>query len=128
MSFVELVAFRQHLVEIVLAEHRAQRRLGELARRHHEILDLDRRLFGIDDPEINHRADANRDVVMRNDVLAGHIEHARAQVDPHHLLHVGNEQEQSGSLDAGEAAKRENNAPLVLPQDLDRGRDDDAAR
>jgi hypothetical protein len=38
---VELVAFGQHLVQLVLAEHRAQRRLGKLAGRIHEVLDLD---------------------------------------------------------------------------------------
>ncbi len=85
-------------------------------------------LFGINDPEIDHRANADRDVVMRNDILTGHIEHPRAQVDPHHLLHIGDEQKQAGSLDAGETAKRKNHASLVFPQDLDRGRENTAAR
>ena len=43
---VELVALGQHLVELVLAEHRAQRGLRELAGRLLEVLDLDDRLLG----------------------------------------------------------------------------------
>ena len=66
---VELVALGQHLVEIVLAEHRAQRRLRELARRLHEVLHLDGRVLRIDDPEIDHRVDLHRDVVTRDHVL-----------------------------------------------------------
>ena len=50
---VELVALRQHLVQLVLAQHRAQRGLRELARRFERIRDLDDRAFGVDDTEID---------------------------------------------------------------------------
>ena len=42
-DLVDLVALGEQLVERVLAEHRAQRRLGDLRRRHEEVLDLRRR-------------------------------------------------------------------------------------
>ena len=38
---VQLVALGEHLVELVLAKHRAQRRLCQLTGREHEVLDLD---------------------------------------------------------------------------------------
>ena len=83
---VELLALGQHLVELVLAEHRAQRGLRELARRLQEVLDLDDRLLRIDDAEVHHRVDLDRHVVARDDVLRRHVEHHGAQVDAHHLL------------------------------------------
>jgi hypothetical protein len=50
---VDLLALRQQLVELMLAEHRPQRRLRDLRRRDHEVLDLhDRGLLRIDDPEV----------------------------------------------------------------------------
>ena len=42
---VDLLALRQQLVELVLAEHRAQRRLRDLRRRDHEVLDLHDRVL-----------------------------------------------------------------------------------
>src|SRR5262245_55008954 len=49
---VELLALPQHLVEIMLAEHGAQRSLRQLAGRLPEMLDLDDRLLRIDHAEI----------------------------------------------------------------------------
>ena len=54
---VELVALGEHLVEVVLAQHRAQRGLRELAGRGDEVLDLDNRALGIQHPEIDDRID-----------------------------------------------------------------------
>ena len=94
---VELVALRQHLVEIVLAEHRAQRHLRELARRLEEIRHLDDRALGIDDAEIEHRVDLHRDVVARDHVLRRHVIDAHPQIDALHQLH---EREPAGSAPA----------------------------
>ena len=120
MSAVELVALGQHLVELVLAEHRAQRGLRQLAGRGHEVLDLDDRALGIDDAEIEHRIDLHRDVVARDHVLRRHVLHDHAQIDPHHLLHEGDEDDQARPLDPGEAPEREDDAALVFPQDANR--------
>ena len=70
---IELVALGQHLVEIVLAQHPAQRGLGELAGRDHVIADLDDGALGIDDAEIDHGGDLDRDVVAGNHVLRRHF-------------------------------------------------------
>ena len=100
---IELVALRQHLVEFVLAKHRPQRCLRELAGRDHEIFHLDDRLVGIDHAEIDHRVDLHRDVVARNHVLTRDVEHDRAQVDTHHLLDERNHDDQAWSFHAREA-------------------------
>ena len=83
---VEPVAFREHFVEFVLAQHRAQRGLGQLAGGRHEVLDLDDRPLGIDDPKIQDRIDLHRDIVARDDVLGRYVLHDDPQIDPHHLL------------------------------------------
>ena len=67
---VELLALGQHLVQLVLAEHRAQRRLRELAGGHQEVLHLDDRLLRVDDAEVDHRVHLHRDVVAGDHVLA----------------------------------------------------------
>ncbi len=84
---IELVALGQHLVEVVLAQHPAQRGLRELAGRRQVIADLDDRALGIDDAEIEDGADLDRDVVAGNHVLRRHFVDHDAQVDAHHLLH-----------------------------------------
>ena len=48
-----------------------------------------------------------------------------AQVDPHHLLHAGNDDDQARPLDLPEAAEQEDDAALVLAQDPDRSDDQD---
>ena len=50
----------EQLVELVLAEHAPQRRLCDLRRRDHEVLDLDDRVLGLDDPEVGDGVDAHR--------------------------------------------------------------------
>ena len=49
---VDLVRSREELVEHVLAEHGAQRRLRDLRRRDHVVLDLRDRRVRLDDPEV----------------------------------------------------------------------------
>ena len=83
---VQLLALGEQLVELVLAEHRAQRGLRELAGRLEEVLDLDDRVLRVDDAEVDHRVHLHRDVVARDHVLRRHVEHDGAQVDAHHLL------------------------------------------
>jgi len=77
--------------------------------------------FGIDDAEIDHGADFDRDVVARDHVLRRHLVDDDAQVDAHHLLNERIKQNEPRPLGAGEAAERENHAALVFAQDFDRG-------
>ena len=121
---VELVALGQHLVELVLAEYRTQRRLRQLTGGVIEILDLDNGALRIDHTEIHHRVDLDRDVVTRDHVLRWHVHHHHAQVDLHHLLNAGDQDNQARTLDLPEPAKLEHHAALVLAQDAKRGNDE----
>ena len=93
MSAVQTLPLGQHLIELVLAEHRAQGGLRELARRRVEILHLHDRLLGVQHPEVDHRVDLHRNIVPGDHILSGHIEHPRAQIHPHDLLHAGDEED-----------------------------------
>ena len=83
---VELVALRQHVVELVLAEHRTQGRLGELAGGFEHVCNPDDGLFRIDDAEVDHRVDPYRDVVLGDHVLGRHIQYHDTQIDFGHFL------------------------------------------
>jgi len=62
--FVQLVALLQHFVEVMLAEHGAQRRLRQLAGGRHIVFDLHHRTDGVDNAIIDHRIDLYRNVVL----------------------------------------------------------------
>ncbi|MCY1365131.1 hypothetical protein D9M69_519650 [compost metagenome] len=121
---VELFPLGQHLVQFVLAEHRAQRGLRELAGGLQEVRHLDDRQLRIDHAEIHHRVHLDRHVVVRDHVLRRHVHHHRAQVYPDHLLHGGNDQHQARALHFPEAPEHEDHAALVLAQHAER-RDDE---
>src|SRR5208282_5728901 len=72
----ELLALGEHFVELVLAEHGAQGRLGQ----RQIVLDLDNCAFGIDDVEVEHRVDLHRNIVVGDHVLAGDFNNPSAQV------------------------------------------------
>jgi hypothetical protein len=84
------------------------------------MLDLDDRLLGIRNVEVQDRVDLERHVVARDQILARNLHHDRAQIDAHHLLDRGNQEDQPRAADAGETAEGEHDGPLVLAQDLDR--------
>src|SRR3546814_16832941 len=78
------------------------------------------RPFRIDHPKIDHRADADGDIVARDHVLCGHVEHHCPQIHADHLLDIGDEKDEAGALDGGEAAEGEYDAALIFAQTLDR--------
>src|SRR5262245_16708493 len=121
---VELVALGEQLVELVLAEHRAQGGLRELARRLEEIRYLDDRLLRIHHAEIDDRVHLHRHVVARDHILARNVQHHGAQVHAHHLLDAGHDDDEARSLDPPEAAEQEHDAALVLAQDAQRREDE----
>ena len=121
---VDLVALREELVEDVLAEDAAQRRLRDLRGRDHEVLDLHDRPLGVDDPEVRDRVHAHGHVVLRDHFLRRDVEGHRAQVDPHHLVDDRDEQEEARALRRRvQPAEPEDDAPLVLPRDAHRERE-----
>jgi hypothetical protein len=118
---VDLLALGEQLVELVLAEHRAQRRLRDLRGRDHEVLDLDDRGLRLDDPEVGDRIHADRHVVLRDHFLWRDVERDRSQVDPDHSVDDWDQDEEAGALGFGEQpAEPEDDAAFVLPRDLDR--------
>src|SRR4249919_761351 len=121
---VELFALGQHLVQVVLPQHRAQRGLRELAGGFVEVFYVDDRLLRIDHAEVHDGIDLHRDVVARDHILGRHIHDDGAQVDTHHLLHDGNQQDQARSLHLPESPQLEHHAAFVLAQDLDRTEED----
>ncbi len=103
----------------MLAQHRPQRGLGQLAGCGIEILHPDNRPLRIHDTEIKHGIHSHRHVIPGNDILAGHIQSDDPQVNPHHLLNAGNHNDQPRAFNALEPPEKEHNATLVLRQDLD---------
>ncbi len=123
---VDLLALRQQLVELVLAEHRAQRRLCDLERRGHEVLDLHDRVLRLDDPEVGDRVHARRHVVLRDHFLRRDVQRDRAQVDLDHPVDDRDQQEEPRPLRRRQqAAEPEDDAALVLARDLDRAQRED---
>jgi hypothetical protein len=71
--------------------------------------------------EVRNGVDADRDVVLGDDLLRGNRQRDRAQIDLDHPVDDGNQQEQTGPLRLRQqAAEPEHDAALVLPSDLDR--------
>ena len=118
---VELLPLAQQHVEIGLAQHRAQRRLGDLRGRHEEALDVDDRARGVDHAEVADRVHLGGHVVTRDQVLRRDVERHRAQVHAHHPVDGRDQQDQPRALHAEQAAEPEHDGALVLAQDPDRG-------
>ena len=118
---VDLLALREQLVEHVLPEHRAQRRLRVLRRRDHEVLDLHDRVFGRDDAEVRDGVDPHRHVVLGDDLLRRDVQRDRAEVDLDHPVDDRDQQEETRALRLGQQpAEPEDDPALVLARNLDR--------
>ncbi|MPN31717.1 hypothetical protein SDC9_179191 [bioreactor metagenome] len=104
----------------MLAGHRTQHGLGQLAGGVEVILHLDDGLGRIDHAQIDHGTDLDRHVVPGNHILGRHLQHNGAQIDPHHLLDGRDDDHQPRPLHLPETAQGEHHAPLVLAEDADR--------
>jgi len=124
-ALVDLVALRQQLVEVDLAQHAAQGRLGDLRGRDQVVLDLHDRLRGVDDAEVRDGVDLHGDVVPGDDLLRRDVQRHGPQVDLHGLVDEGDEDEEPRPLDADQAPEAEHHAALVLPGHLHRGEQED---
>src|SRR4029453_6642784 len=122
---IEPVPLGQHRVEVVFAQHPAQRRLRELARRYKIIVNLNNRPLGVHDAKIDDGIHLDRDVIAGNHVLSWHFIDDNPKIDPHHLLHKRHKQEKSRPLRAGVAPQREYDPAFVLTQDAHRQIQDD---
>src|SRR5215470_6126617 len=102
----------------MLAQHRPQRRLRKLAGSHQEVHHLNDGLLRVDDTEVHYGIDSDRDVVTRNNILFRHVQHADAEIHPHHLLDDGYYDDEPWTLNLPKAPQKEDHAPLGLTQNL----------
>ena len=122
---VDAVPLRQQLIELVAADDRPQRGLGDELRRGEPVANLDHRGRGVDDLEERHCVDGRGDVVLRDHRLRGHGHRDDLQVGLHHSVDDRDDEEHTGSLGTLRATEAEDHAPLVLLDDLDRGGQED---
>src|SRR3989449_8813202 len=123
---VDLVARREEVVELDLAEHAPERRLRDLRGRVEVVLDGDHRPLRVHDAEVDDRADLERDVIARDHVLRRDVEGHRLEAHPDHLVDERHEQDEprAVALAAGvedrprAAAEPEDDGALVLAEDL----------
>ncbi len=116
---IDLAALGQHFIQVVLAQHRAQGGLRQLAGCGEKIFHLDKGLFWIDDAEIQHRIHLDGHVVPRDHVLRWHLVHHGAQIHSGHALQHGDHENQPGPFDPLEATELEHHGPLVFVDDLE---------
>ncbi len=109
----------------MLAEHGAQRRLRQHVGGGQIVLHMDDGAFRVDHVEIEDRVDLHRDIVAGDHVLGRDLDDPDAQVDPHHFLEEGRQQDQAGAPYPLEASQGEDHAPLIFAQDPDRRSGDD---
>jgi hypothetical protein len=117
---VELLALGQQHVEVRLAEHRAQRGLCDLRGGQEIALDLDDRAGCVDHAEVADRVHPGGHVVARDQVLRRDVQRDGAEIDSHHPVDGGDQQDQPGALHAEQATEPEDDGALVLAQDADR--------
>jgi hypothetical protein len=119
---VELIALAQKLVELHFAQHAAQRGLRQLRRGVEEIGNLHDGQARLQDPEVNHRVHFHGDVVARDHVLRRHFESIDAQRNAHDAVDGREDQDDARSFGLiQQAAQAEDDAALVLAQNLDGG-------
>ena len=87
------------------------------------VEDLDDRVLGVDDAEVDDGVDLDGDVVTRDGFLGGNFEGDDAQVDFAHTLGAGDQEEKARPACSDQATQAEDDAALVFLHDLDgRGR------
>jgi hypothetical protein len=110
----------EQLVQLHLAQHRAQRGLRKLRGLVDVVGHLDGGVVGVDHVERDHGVHLEGDVVAGDHVLRGNLQHLLAQRDAHHLVEGPEDQMMPGPF--GRRAGRgpgEDDAALVLAEDLD---------
>jgi hypothetical protein len=113
---VDLLPVGQQLVQLDLAQHRAQGGLGQLTGGVEVVLDLDHRLGRITHPHVEHRVHLDRDVVAGDHVLRRDVQRHDSERDSLLVGEAGREEDHAGSLGAPVAPEEEGDAALVLPE------------
>ena len=113
----------QHVVERMLADDIAQRRLRDLDNRITDIDNLDDGPFGIDRPAPDHRVDLDRHIVLGNRLLLLDRGRHRAHIDRPLPLDERDQQIKTRPRCAGIFAELEDHRPFILIGDPHAGRE-----
>ena len=113
----KLFSLGQHLVEFMLSQHGAERRLSKHVRGGKVVLDLNDGAFRIDDIEVEHCVNLHRDVVTRDHVLARYFDNLDAQIHSHHFLDKGDQQHKAGTFNLLKTPESEDHGSLIFTQD-----------
>src|SRR5699024_179731 len=122
---VDHVAAGQRLLERETADHVTERRGGELLHGDDVVVDLVHGRLGVGDLEVDHRVDAQREVVLGDHRLRREGDHPLAQV--HLRADAVDERDDQGELPARAAlvaAEPLDDGSLGLGDELDRARHD----
>ena len=122
---LDLLALGEELIERHLADHVAERRPRILRDREPEVLDLDDRVRRALDLEEQDRVDADRHVVLGDDLLSRDLNRLDARVDQADLIDERHDEEQTRPLDAQELAETEHDRALPLCGEPDGRRDNE---
>jgi len=117
-TLVEAVAVGEELVELDFAEYGAEGGLGELAGLIDVVGDLNHSLSGVDDAKSDDGVDLEGDVVAGDDVLGWDLHDLLAERDANHLIEGAEDQNNAGALGWDDVAEAEDDAALVLFEDL----------
>src|SRR5699024_6272773 len=118
-DLVDVVAFGEDFIQLMLTEYRAQTGLCQLAGCLVEVRYLQHRFVRVDDAEIHHGVDVDGHVVIRDHVLRRHVHHVDAQIHANDALQHRYQQDQTGAFGTGVATQRQHHATLVFRQNLD---------
>src|SRR5581483_2486967 len=113
-SQVDLFPLSQQLVEQSLPAGAPQRDLGQLRAGEQIILHFRDRPVWVDYPEVENRADFDRDVVARNHVLRRHIHRYGAQLHSQHLFNPGDDVDNPRAARSDQTAEPKNHRPFIL--------------
>ena len=116
---IDLLTLREKLIQVRFSQRAAQGRLGDLGRGVEVVLHLEDRAVRVENAEIDHGVHLHGNVVLRDHVLGRHVHRHGSELDPHHLVHDGDEEDDAGSLRADGAAEPEHHTAFVLAQYLD---------
>src|SRR5207249_1752286 len=114
---VDRLALRKQIIERGLAEHAAQRGLGDERGGFEKILHFDDRGLRIDHAEINNRIDRYRHVVTRHHLLSLDANGHNAQIHAHHAIDDRDQKNQSRPFRAEYFSETTNHASFVFAQD-----------
>src|SRR5215470_18208724 len=118
---VDLVALRQQLIQLRLAQYVAQRRLTDLRRRLEVVHYVHNRVFRVYYVEVHDRCNLYRHIVARDHFLRWNRQCHNTQIDSNHARNEWGHQEYTRPLGPGQTTEHENHTTFILLHYPDRG-------